>query len=81
LVPRPAPRADGGTVSVRDTDAGVLGGPLSGWIMGSMGGRIGLANWQWLFLLEGIPSMVMGLLAFKVFTDGPNHADFLFTRD
>jgi hypothetical protein len=49
--------------------------------MGSMGGRIGLANWQWLFLLEGIPSMVMGLLAFKVFTDGPNHADFLFTRD
>ena len=33
--------------------AGVLGGPLSGLIMGSMGGRLGLANWQWLFLLEG----------------------------
>ena len=30
--------------------AGVLGGPLSGWIMASTGGRAGLANWQWVFL-------------------------------
>jgi MFS family permease len=57
--------------------AGVLGGPLSGWIMGSMGSRTGLANWQWVFLLEGIPSMVMGLLTFKVFTDEPRHARWL----
>src|SRR5229473_542604 len=35
--------------------AGILGGPVSGWIMGSTGGRTGLANWQLLFLLEGIP--------------------------
>jgi MFS family permease len=57
--------------------AGVLGGPLSGWIMDSMGGRAGLANWQWLFLLEGIPSLVMGLLTFKVFTDEPGHARWI----
>src|SRR5215831_8236642 len=31
----------------------ILGGPISGWIMNSMGGRAGLANWQWLFVLEG----------------------------
>src|SRR5262252_10718612 len=28
----------------------ILGGPISGWIMSEMGGRAGLANWQWLFL-------------------------------
>src|ERR1700676_572901 len=37
----------------------ILGGPISGWIMGSLGGRAGLTNWQWLFLLEGIPSIVV----------------------
>jgi MFS family permease len=57
--------------------AGILGGPLSGWIMGSMAGRLGLANWQWLFLLEGIPSLVMGLLTLKVFTDEPSQARWL----
>jgi D-galactonate transporter len=57
--------------------AGVLGGPVSGWIMGSMGGKAGLANWQWLFLLEGIPSIAMGLLTLKVFTDEPRHARWL----
>src|SRR5262249_31881566 len=36
--------------------AGILGGPISGWIMATMGGRSDLANWQWLFLLEGLPS-------------------------
>jgi D-galactonate transporter len=57
--------------------AGVLGGPLSGWIMGSFGGRAGLANWQWLFLLEGIPSIAMGLLALRVVTDDPRQARWL----
>jgi MFS family permease len=57
--------------------AGVLGGPVSGWIMSSMGGRIGLANWQWVFLLEGIPSTIMGLLTFKIFTDHPSQARWL----
>src|SRR6266852_1602726 len=36
----------------------VLGGPISGWIMGSLDWRSGLANWQWLFILEGVPSIV-----------------------
>src|SRR5229473_1911876 len=41
--------------------SGILGSPISGWIMGAMGGRAGLANWQWLFVLEGVPSIVVGL--------------------
>jgi D-galactonate transporter len=57
--------------------AGILGGPISGWIMGSMGGRTGLANWQWLFLLEGIPSIVMGLLTLVIFVDKPRQACWL----
>ncbi|GGY92439.1 MFS transporter [Pseudoduganella plicata] len=41
--------------------AGVLGGPLSGWIMERFAGSSGLHGWQWLFLLEGIPSVVLGV--------------------
>src|SRR5713226_589220 len=55
----------------------ILGGPISGWIMGSMGGRAGLANWQWLFVLEGIPSIVVGLLTLLVVVDKPAQASWL----
>ncbi len=41
--------------------AGILGGPLSGWIMESMHSHHGFAGWQWMFLLEAIPSIVLGL--------------------
>src|SRR5215475_9786902 len=55
----------------------ILGGPVSGWIMSSMGGRLGLANWQWLFLLEGLPSIVVGLLALAIIVDKPARATWL----
>src|ERR1700730_3937291 len=57
----------GGLVLAAIPIAGTIGGPLSGLIMGSTGGRLGLANWQWLFLLEGIPSVILGLLTFVIF--------------
>jgi sugar phosphate permease len=57
--------------------AGILGGPVSGAIMGTMSGRFGLANWQWVLLLEGIPSIVMGLFAFLVLADTPASAKWL----
>ncbi len=41
--------------------AGVIGSPISGWILQSMGGVSGYAAWQWLFLLEGIPSVLIGI--------------------
>src|SRR5689334_5366353 len=44
----------------------ILGSPISGWIVRSMGGVAGLASWQWLFVLEGIPSILVGLLALAI---------------
>jgi MFS family permease len=55
----------------------ILGSPISGWIMGAMGGRAGLANWQWLFVLEGIPSIVIGILTLLIMVDKPAQAGWL----
>ena len=41
--------------------SGVLGGPLSGWIMQALAGTAGYAGWQWLFVIEALPSVVMGI--------------------
>jgi D-galactonate transporter len=42
--------------------AGVVGGPLSGWILQAFNGAHGWASWQWLFLLEALPSFVLGVI-------------------
>ena len=41
--------------------AGVIGNPLSGQVMDSLSGTLGLAGWKWLFLVEGIPSVLVGV--------------------
>src|SRR5271157_4118055 len=41
--------------------SGVVAGPVSGWILARMGGLGRLAPWQWLFLAEGIPSLIAGV--------------------
>jgi D-galactonate transporter len=57
--------------------SGAFGGPLSGWIMDKARGLGGLANWQWLFLLEGIPSVLVGIAAIFYLNDGPRNATWL----
>ncbi|WP_454873170.1 MFS transporter [Paraburkholderia xenovorans] len=57
--------------------AGVLGGLVSGWIMRDMGGVLGLFGWQWMFVIEGAPAIVLGLLAAFYLVDGPQHATWL----
>lgn len=47
----------------------VIGGPLSGWIMGHFDMRHGLHGWQWLFLLEGLPSVLLGIMTFWMLPD------------
>jgi MFS family permease len=41
--------------------AGVLGSPISGLVMDGLSGVLGLAGWQWLFLVEGLPSIFVGI--------------------
>jgi D-galactonate transporter len=57
--------------------SGVIGGPLSGWILHALSGAHGLAGWQWLFLIEAIPSLVMGFLVIAYLDDGITHAKWL----
>jgi D-galactonate transporter len=59
----------------------ILGSPISGWIIHTMAGQAGLANWQWLFLLEGIPSVIIGLLALVIIVDKPQDARWLSERE
>ena len=42
--------------------SGVVGGPLSGWIMHALPGVYGLAGWQWMFIIEAVPSIVLGIV-------------------
>ena len=54
-----------------------VGSPLSGAIMQYMDGYNGWRGWQWLFLLEGIPSVIIGVLVFALLPNGPKTARFL----
>jgi MFS transporter, ACS family, tartrate transporter len=56
--------------------AGLIGGPLSGALLG-LNGVYGLAGWQWLFFLEGIPSVFLGLLVLVFLTNRPEDAQWL----
>jgi sugar phosphate permease len=61
--------------------AGVVGGPLSGWIMTAFAGRYGLSGWQWLFLLEGLPSVLIGIWTLFYLDDGIRSASWLGEDD
>jgi ACS family tartrate transporter-like MFS transporter len=56
--------------------AGTVGGPVSGLLL-SMHGIGGLAGWQWLFLLEGLPAVVLGVAVLWRLPDGPRDATWL----
>jgi MFS family permease len=57
--------------------AGVLGAPLSGWIMRNMAGVSRLAGWQWVFLIEGVPAITLGVVTLVWLQDGPQNARWL----
>jgi len=56
--------------------AGFIGSPLSGAILG-LDGWLGLRGWQWVFILEAIPAVLMGFVALAWLTDQPQHARWL----
>ncbi len=58
----------------------VIGAPVSEALLG-LDGRLGLHGWQWLFLVEGFPAVVLGLLALRYLTDRPEEAQWLADAD
>jgi MFS transporter, ACS family, phthalate transporter len=61
--------------------SGMIGGPISGLIMQHLGGFLGFKNWQWLFLIEGLLPVAMGIAAFFVLDDRPRDASWLSERE
>ncbi|ANC02979.1 MFS transporter [Pseudomonas sp. MH2] len=58
--------------------SGLLGGPFSGWILDHFAaGQHGLAGWQWMFLIQGLPTVVLGILAVFLLSDGYQKAAWL----
>ncbi|MFM0337679.1 MFS transporter [Paraburkholderia fungorum] len=57
--------------------AGLVGGLVSGWIMKDMAGVGGLHGWQWMFLLEGAPASILGVVAYFYLVDGPQQVTWL----
>ena len=54
----------------------VFGGPIAGLLLG-MDGMRGLHGWQWLFLLEGVPAILLGIVTWLLLPDSPRQARFL----
>jgi ACS family tartrate transporter-like MFS transporter len=54
----------------------MIGAPLSHALL-KMDGILGLAGWQWLFIVEGFPAVILGLMALYVLTDRPEQATWL----
>jgi len=54
----------------------VIGAPVSGLLLG-LDGALSLKGWQWLFIIEGIPSVLLGIVTWFYLTDRPAQADWL----
>lgn len=61
--------------------AGVIGGPISGWLIKYMDGIHGLHGWQWMFLVEGAPAILLGILTLFVLADRPQEAKWLTAQE
>ena len=60
--------------------ANILGAPLAAGLL-SMDGLCGLQGWQWLFMLEGIPAIILGVVVFFLLPSTPQTASWLTDAD
>jgi MFS transporter, ACS family, tartrate transporter len=60
--------------------SGIIGGPLSGALL-TLNGWLGLAGWQWLFLVEGVPAILLGTIVLVYLTDRPQAAHWLSSTE
>lgn len=56
--------------------AAAIGGPVASSLL-ELDGLLGLAGWKWLFILEGLPTVLLGLVTLRRLTDRPENADWL----
>ncbi|MER5915481.1 MFS transporter [Streptomyces sp. NPDC001982] len=61
--------------------SGLVGGPLGGWILKSLNHVDGFSGWKWLFLIEGLPSIILGVAVIWLLTDTPQKAKWLTQRE
>jgi MFS family permease len=61
--------------------AGLIGGPVTGLILGGMSGALGYAGWQWLFLLESLPSVLIGIALLLLLEDRVEQARWLDSEE
>ncbi|WCM23375.1 MFS transporter [Paraburkholderia bryophila] len=61
--------------------SGLVGAPLAGLVIGQMNGVLGMPGWHWLFLLGGLPCIVLGYLVLKVLKDRIDDADWLSSAE
>ncbi|MBK3810039.1 hypothetical protein G2912_06640 [Paraburkholderia aspalathi] len=57
-----------------------LGAPLSGWLL-NLHGTLGMSGWQWLFIIEAVPSLILGVVVLRVLSESPFHASWLETEE
>ena len=57
--------------------ASAIGSPISGFILASLNGVGGISGWRWLFLMEALPSIILGIVCFFYLPDGPQSAKWL----
>ena len=58
----------------------VVGGPISGLLL-ELDGMLGLKGWQWLFIIEGIPAVILGIVVLRVLADRPDDATWLSGKE
>lgn len=61
--------------------AGIFGNPLSGWILDHLHETVGLHGWQWMFILEAVPALVLGLVVLRYLDNGIRSARWLTEDD
>lgn len=62
--------------------SGLIGGPLSGWMLSHFSaGQGGMDGWQWLFLLQGVPTVLLGVMVWFYLNDGLQQASWLSTEE
>jgi MFS transporter, ACS family, tartrate transporter len=59
----------------------IIGGPMSGLVLDTFNGVMGLSGWQWLFIIEGVPSVFVGLWVLSYLTDKPREAAWLESNE